>query len=72
MDHGVRGHPLHSRSLSVPLTQPADGRLDVFGEIPDLRKRGFVPVGEGPPGCSHILALGPLLASPPLPPPLPS
>jgi hypothetical protein len=40
----VRGHPLHSRSLSVTLTQRADGRLDVLGEILDLRKRGFVPV----------------------------
>ena len=43
MDLSVRGHPLHSRSLSVTLTQRADGRLDVFGEILDLRKRGFVP-----------------------------
>jgi hypothetical protein len=40
----VRGHPLHSRLLSVALAQRTDGRLDVFGEILDLRKRGFVPV----------------------------
>ena len=44
MELCVRGHPLHSRLLSVTLAQRADGRLDVFGEILDLRKRGFVPV----------------------------
>ncbi len=44
MELDVRGHPLHSRLLSVTLTQRADGRLDAFGEILDLRKRGFVPV----------------------------
>lgn len=40
----VRGHPLHSRALSVTLLQRADGMLDVRGRILDLRKRGFVPV----------------------------
>jgi Protein of unknown function (DUF2889) len=44
MELGVRGHPLHTRSLSVTLAQREDGRLDVFGEVLDLRKRGFVPV----------------------------
>ena len=44
MELCVRGHPLHSRLLSVTLAQRADGRLDVFGEILDLRKCGFVPV----------------------------
>jgi hypothetical protein len=42
LDH--RGHPLHSRGLAVALSLRHDGKLDAFGEIVDLRKRGFVPV----------------------------
>jgi hypothetical protein len=59
MDLCVRGHPLHSRSLSVTLAQRADGRLDVFGEILDLRKRGFVPVAGDlqPSGIVHQMQL---------------
>jgi hypothetical protein len=45
MDLDPRGHPLHSRALSVALGQRADGRVDVAGTLLDLRKRGFVPVG---------------------------
>ena len=41
----LHGHPLHTRSLSITLAQRADGRHDVRGELLDLRKRGFVPVG---------------------------
>src|SRR5262249_57540542 len=40
----LRGHPLHTRSRSITLTQRADGRLDAHAELVDLRKRGFVPV----------------------------
>jgi hypothetical protein len=40
----LRGHPLHTRALSVVLAARADGRLDVRGSLMDLRKRGFVPV----------------------------
>ena len=59
MDLCVRGHPLHSRSLSVTLSQRTDGRLDVFGEILDLRKRGFVPVAGDlqPSGIVHQMQL---------------
>jgi hypothetical protein len=39
------GHPLHTRALTVVLTQRGDGRLDVAGTVLDLRERGFVPVG---------------------------
>jgi hypothetical protein len=55
----LRGHPLHTRSLSVTLTRRADGRLDVGGELVDLRKRGFVPVaGElQPSGVVHHMLL---------------
>jgi hypothetical protein len=40
----ARGHPLHTRALSVVLVRRADSRLDVRGSLIDLRKRGFVPV----------------------------
>src|SRR5207247_8847167 len=40
----ARGHPLHTRALSVVLAARADGKLDVHGAVLDLRKRGFVPV----------------------------
>jgi Protein of unknown function (DUF2889) len=55
----LRGHPLHTRSLSITLTQRADGRLDVHGELVDLRKRGFVPVGGDlqPSGVVHHMLL---------------
>lgn len=57
LDH--RGHPLHSRGLAITLTQRDDGKLDVFGEIIDLRKRGFVPVGGNlqPAGIVHHMQL---------------
>ncbi len=55
----LRGHPLHTRSLSITLARRADGRLDVRGELLDLRKRGFVPVGGElqPSGVVHHMAL---------------
>jgi Protein of unknown function (DUF2889) len=55
----LRGHPLHTRSLSITLTQRSDGRLDVFGEVLDLRKRGFVPVAGDlqPSGIVHHMML---------------
>jgi Protein of unknown function (DUF2889) len=55
----LRGHPLHTRSLSITLTRRGDGRLDVSGELVDLRKRGFVPVaGElQPSGIVHHMLL---------------
>jgi hypothetical protein len=55
----VRGHPLHTRSLSVVLTQRADRRLDAQGTLLDLRKRGFVPVAgdlQGS-GIVHLMRL---------------
>lgn len=59
MELSVRGHPLHTRSLSVTLAQGADERLDVFAEIVDLRKRGFVPVAGDlqPAGIVHHMQL---------------
>jgi hypothetical protein len=53
------GHPLHTRGLSVTSTQRDDAKLDVFGELIDLRKRGFVPVSGKlqPAGIVHHMQL---------------
>lgn len=44
----ARGHPLHSRALSVELrrsgSRGSDSALEFRGHLLDLRKRGFVPV----------------------------
>ena len=40
----VGGEPIHTRSLGVALLWRADGRLDLRGQLLDLRKRGCVPV----------------------------
>jgi hypothetical protein len=63
----VRGHPLHTRSLSVTLSQRADGRLDAFAEVVDLRKRSFVPVGGDlqPAGVVHHMQLRGIVAPEP-------
>lgn len=55
----AHGHPLHSRALSITLSQRDDGRLDVAGSLLDLRKRGFVPVGGElqPSGIVHHMLL---------------
>lgn len=55
------GHPLHTRTLAVVVTQRADGRLDAQASLLDLRKRGFVPVGgdlHGPGLLHHMLLRG--------------
>jgi hypothetical protein len=59
MQLDVRGHPLHTRALSVTMAARADGRLDVRGSILDLRKRGFVPVAGDlqPAGTVHDMHL---------------
>jgi hypothetical protein len=46
MQLAARGHPLHTRALTVELRQgEAPGtRLEFRGQLLDLRKRGFVPV----------------------------
>jgi hypothetical protein len=64
MDLSVRGHPLHTRALSVSLAQREDGRLDVLGEVLDLRKRGFVPVAGDlqPSGVVHQMQLRAVVA----------
>jgi hypothetical protein len=59
------GHPLHTRALSVTLTQRTDGRIDFDSYVLDLRKRGFVPVGgdlQGP-GIIHHMCLRGIVSS---------
>jgi len=55
----AHGHPLHTRALSVTLARRADGKLDAHGDVLDLRKRGFVPVGGDlqPSGIVHHMIL---------------
>jgi hypothetical protein len=57
LDH--RGHPLHTRVLSVTLVEGEAGRITVHGAVYDLRKRGFVPVGGDlqPSGPVHHMEL---------------
>ena len=63
MQLDLRGHPLHSRGLSVTLAQRADGRLAAHATLIDLRKRGLVPVGGdlGTPGIVHHMELDALV-----------
>lgn len=41
----LRGHPLHTRALSVTIVAGDDGAWRAHASLLDLRKRGFVPVG---------------------------
>lgn len=60
----LRGHPLHSRGLSLTLHARADGQLDARATLIDLRKRGLVPVGGdlGTPGIVHHMRLDAVVA----------
>ncbi len=55
----VHGQPLHTRSLTLHLTQREDGRMRAFGNVIDLRKRGFVPMmGDlQPAGVIHHMVI---------------
>lgn len=59
MDFTLRGEPLHTRALAVTLTRRSDGKLDVLGDITDLRRRGFVPIAGDlqPSGVIHDMHL---------------
>lgn len=55
----TRGHPIHTRALSVALAQRDDGALAASAYVLDLRKRGVVPVAadlQGP-GVIHHMAI---------------
>jgi len=50
----VGGDPIHTRTLGVALAWRGDGRLDLRGQLLDLRKRGCVPVVGGLQGSGLI------------------
>ena len=52
------GHPLHTRALSVTVAAAADGLWTVVGELVDVRKRGFTPVGTEVQGAGIIHQMG--------------
>lgn len=55
----VRGHPLHTRSLTLVVTMRDDGLWHARGDVIDLRKVGFVPmVGDiQPAGIIHQMRI---------------
>ena len=62
----LQGHPLHTRALSVTVTQRADGRWDVHASLLDLRKRGFIPVDGDYRAAEGIYAIGDVIGPPSL------
>lgn len=59
MHLAVKGHPLHSRALSITLLQGREGPLEIAAYLVDLRKRGVVPVAGDlqPAGVIHHMQL---------------
>jgi hypothetical protein len=55
----IAGHPLHTRSLSLVVSQRADGRWGARGDVIDLRKVGFVPMVSDiqPAGIIHQMSI---------------
>lgn len=56
LDQG--GHPLHTRALSIVVDGDAGGAWSVAGDLVDLRKRGFTPVGTEIQGAGIIHQMG--------------
>ena len=54
----LTGHPLHTRALSITVDAAADGMWTVVGELVDVRKRGFTPVGTEVQGAGIIHQMG--------------
>ncbi len=54
-----RGHPLHTRSLTLVVTCREDGRWHARGDVIDLRKTGFVPLAADiqPAGIIHQMSI---------------
>lgn len=55
----VRGHPLHTRSLTLFVALREDGRWHARGDVIDLRKVGFVPIVADiqPAGIIHQMSI---------------
>jgi len=54
----LAGHPLHTRALSIVVDVAPDGALRACGELVDVRKRGFTPVGTEMQGAGIIHQMG--------------
>ena len=54
----LAGHPLHTRALSIVVDAEPDGALRAIGELVDVRKRGFTPVGTEVQGAGIIHQMG--------------
>ena len=52
------GHPLHTRALSIVVSGADGGGWSVVGELVDVRKRGFTPVGTEVQGAGIIHQMG--------------
>ena len=59
MELETRGHPLHTRSLTIETTLRDDGRWHVRSEVVDLRKCSFVPMVDDiqPAGIIHHMQI---------------
>ena len=59
MDLPVSGHPLHTRALTLLVSEAGGGRVDALGRVIDLRKTGFTPMfGDvQPAGLIHDMEL---------------
>ena len=61
MPLSAAGHPLHSRTLSITLSQAEPPLVEYSAYLLDLRKRGIAPVGgdlQGPGVIHHMLLDG--------------
>lgn len=58
MQLDLGGHPIHTRALAVVLARAPGGGLTAAGELLDLRKRGFTPVGSALQGAGIIHQMG--------------
>jgi hypothetical protein len=59
----LAGRPIHTRSLTIVLSQREDGRLRALGQVIDLRKTGFVPMFDelATAGIIHQMSLDALV-----------
>jgi hypothetical protein len=61
----VRGHPVHTRSLTLSVSALEGGRWRARGDVIDLRKCSFVPMMDGlqPAGIIHQMTIEAVLDS---------
>ena len=59
MQLAIAGHPLHTRSLTLVISQREDGGWAARGDVIDLRKVGFVPMMAElqPAGIIHQMSI---------------